>query len=241
MVLGLIGTILAAGAIAAWADKGSKNAYPKMSNSKVRNDMDAEFARYGIKGQNGRFDNTKVKMIAARNNVQANKHGILPEEGWKRCRSYVAKYANCDQDILDFEEAWYHVVESQIRAYGRTLQDRNSKLMKSYRSNARFFNAPSHEAEWKQQEIVLEIKHWHGIAREEQLKRMKQLQDQTYWGRLCVEPPILRENPHAPDSYVEVWILYANNGHKRGSKYTNNVFKNWYNECCAKIGYDAAL
>ena len=70
---------------------------------------------------------------------------------------------------------------------------------------------------------------------------MQELQDQTYWGRLCVEPPILRVNPDVENSYTEVWVLYASNSHKQGSKHTNSVFKKWYTECCAKIGYDATL
>ena len=239
MVLSTIGMLLAAGAIAAWADKDSKKAYPKLT-TKVSNDMDAEFGRYGIKGQNGRFTDTKIKMIAARNGVRTNKNGVLPEEGWKKCRSYVAKYANCDQDILDFQDAWYRTVYNQMKAHGRTLQDPNSKLMKDYKSNARYFNAPSHKSEWQQQTIVLEINHWHTIPEEEQIKRMNELQDQTYWGNLCVEPPILRNNPHS-HGHIEVWMLHASSDHKQGSSRTKRFFKNRYKECCAKLGYDAML
>ena len=240
MVWGIIGTALAMGAISGLANKNGKKAYPKMTNQ-VSNNMDAEFARYGIKGQNGRFDTTKIKMIAARNNVATDKYGVLPEHGWKRCRSYVARYANSNQDILDFEQAWYDTIQTQLNIKRRKISNPKNKALKDYKRHNRYFNAPSHRSEWQQKIIVLELKHWFGIPKEEQEKRMQELQDHTYWGQLCAEPPILRENPSIPGSYTEVWILHASNTHIQGSKHTNNVFKGWYKECCTKLGYEHQL
>ena len=73
-MFGVIGTILAMGAIAGYTDKDSRKAYPAMDEKKVRAAMDAECARYGIKGQNGKFTEQWINMIAAINSkINANK------------------------------------------------------------------------------------------------------------------------------------------------------------------------
>lgn len=239
MVLGgIIGTVIAMGAISGVADRHNKNAYPGLNKA----ELDAECARYGIRGRTGNFTETHIRKIAARNNVPCNKHGVLPENGWKECVRYVQQYVNSDTDLRDFEQAWYGLVETQMKQRSARLKDPNSKIMQQYKKHDQFFSSTdTPDARWKSKTIVLEIKHWHGMPKEEHLKRMHELQDQTFWGRLCKEKPILRDNPRMPDSYTETWILYAGSKHEQGSKYTESVFKDWYKECCASLGYDAAL
>ena len=240
-MLGIIGTVLAMGAISEYANQKNKKAYPKMSQSQVQNDMDAEFARYGIKGQNGRFTETKINMIAARNNVKPNKYGVLPEEGWKHCRRYVAGYANDDQDIIDFEKAWYDTVEHQLKVQRKKISNPNinKKAKQYYESEKRIKRTMDDRKNGPI--IVLEYKHWHGIPKEEQLKRMEELQHQTIWGEICAEPPILRDNTRLPNCYNEVWIIHGKKNDKQGTFSTNNYYKDLYTKCCAKIGYNAEL
>lgn len=241
MILEIIGTTLAMGAISSIADRHSKKAYPNLTEQDKRN-MDAEFARYGIRGQIGELTEEKIRKIAARCNVPTNKNGILPEEGWLKCRNYVAQYLNSEEDWDYFKMSWEYAIGEQLKRRSEMLKDPSNKIIQEYERYAQYFNDTNDvNASWKAQTIVLEIKHWHGIPKEEQLKRMKQLQNETFWGLLCVEPPILRDNPRMLDMYTEVWILHAAESHVQGSRHTENVFKDWYTQCCAKLGYDAAL
>ena len=241
MVWGIIGTALAMGAISSIAERKSKKAYPNLTKQDER-DMDAEFARYGIRGKEGDLNTEQILKIAARCNVPPNKNGILPELGWLKCQNYVSQYFNSEEDWSYFKSMWEYTVGEQLKNHSKLIKHPSNKIIQEYEHNKQYFNRTNTEdASWKAQTIVLQIKHWYGIPKEEQIRRMKQLQDETFWGLLCAEPPILRDNPSMPESYTEVWILYAADSHIQGSKYTNNVFKGWYKECCAKIGYDAAL
>ena len=241
MVLGTMGTILTMGAISHIANKHSKKAYPNF-NKKIEKEMDAEFARYGIRGKNGELTEEDIRKIAARCNVPTNKNGILPEKGWLKCQNYVAQYLNNEEDWDYFKTSWEYAIGQQLEEHSKQLQHPSNKIIQEYQYNNKYFNdTNSKNCSWKAQTIVLELKHWYGIPKEEQLRRMKQLQNDTFWGLFCVEPPILRDNPHISNTYTEVWILYASKEHQQGTKYTENVFKNWYTQCCAKLGYDAML
>lgn len=236
-MLGILGVALAMGAISGYANQEFKKAYPKMNHPQVKNDMDAEFARYGIKGKNGRFTETKINMIAARNNVQPNKYGVLPEEGWKHCRRYVVGYANSNQDIIDFEKAWYDAVEHQLKIQRKKI---SNKTTKKYCNAEKIVKKTMHQRK-NGPTVVIELKHWHGIPKEEQLKRMRELQKQTIWGKILHEPPILRDNPRFEGCYTEVWIINGTNLDTPGSWGTNKYYKDLYTKCCGKIGYEANL
>lgn len=240
-MLGTIGLMLTMGAIASYADKDSRKAHPAVNDKKFRAKMDAEYARYGIKGQNGRFTETQINMIAARNNVRPNKYGVLPEDGWLKCQSYVFEYANCDEDIDDFKRAWYDTIEHQLKMQRKQISNpENNKKVREYRTSEKYINGKLEEIK-RGPTIVLEFKHWHGIPKEEQLQRMKELQEKTIWGKICKEEPILRHNTSYEDTYKEVWIIKGMKHHKQESWSTQKFYKNLYSQCCAKIGYDAEL
>lgn len=241
VVLGTLGMLAAAAGIAEWADKSSKNAYPAMKDHQIKKDFEAECARYGIKGKTNKFTDLQIMKIAAYNNVRVDKYGILPEDGWMKCEAFVQKYSNNIDDLLDFQNAWHTAIAHQLDRKRKVISDPNNKVLRRYPKNNKFFSDPKNDHKWKKKTIVLELHHWHGIPVDQQLQRMNELQTETYWGRLCKEPPILRENPNVPGTYIETWILYASAGHTQGSRYTEGIFKDWYKECCAKIGYDAML
>ena len=133
VLLELLGIGFTIACISKYGEKQAKKAYPQMQDKKVKSDTDAEFARYGIKGKNNKFTDTKINMIAARCNVTPNKYGVLPQNGWKYCRSYVARYANSNQDILDFEQAWYTTVQHQLKMQQSEISNPNkNKKAKAY-------------------------------------------------------------------------------------------------------------
>lgn len=240
-MLGVIGTILAMGAINEAANISSRKAYPEMNDKKRRTDFDAECARYGIKGQAEEFTVTRINMIAARNHVSPNKYGVLPEDGWMKCRDYVMKYINNPQDLSDFRNAWYDTVEYQLEIQRKKISDptTNRKVRQYYDSEKRIRSSMKNRENGPT--LVLEYKHWHGISKGEQLQRMEELQKDTVWGEICAEPPILRDNPRFPNTYTEVWIIKGEEDDKAESLSTQRYYKNLYTNCCAKLGYNAAL
>ena len=70
---------------------------------------------------------------------------------------------------------------------------------------------------------------------------MKELQEQTIWGQICKDQPILRHNSRHENTYKEVWIIKGRDHDRQESGATQNYYKNLYTECCAKIGYNAEL
>jgi len=241
VLLELLGIGFTIACISKYGEKQSKRAYPQMQDKKVQSSTDAEFARYGIKGKNNKFTDTKINMIAARCNVTPNKYGVLPENGWKHCRSYVARYANSNQDILDFEQAWYTTVQHQLKMQRSEISNPNkNKKAKAYNDVEQYIKH-SLKSRKNGPTIVLEYRHWHGISKDEQLKRMKELQQKTIWGKICKEAPLLRDNPYAPNSYTEIWIINGKPDDEQGSSKTNREYKKLYEKCCAKIGYNAHL
>lgn len=229
--MGLITSVLGLGlgmaAISAAAEGSEKKAYPKLD----KNQFDAENARYGIRGPSG-FDDERIKKIAARCGVTPNKAGILPEQGYVMCISYVEQYLNDDTDIPDFEHAWVRAVQHQIlekQSKARATINPKYEIAKDLVENNIMKDA---------EPIILEYKHWHGIPKKEHLKRMNELMDKTFWGLYCKEPPILRDNPRMQNSYTETWIMYPLPGQKQGGWSTERSFKNHYKLCCERLGYE---
>lgn len=231
MVLSLIGVGLAAAAISGLAEQSSKRAYPSLNEK----EFDAINGSKGI--AHGGYPDEKIMKIAARCGVKPNKHGVLPQNGKNNCIRYVTKYADHDRDIEKFKRAWDRTVENQIKKHGNNLKEkyaRNYEYMKGIveRKGHGFFGGPT---------IVLEINHWHGINKKEQLKRMKELQDQTIWGDVCIHQPKLRHNPNFPGGFTEYWTLHGGKDDKQGKRSTIKKYKGLYTDCCAHIGYDAML
>ena len=226
-LLSLIGVGLSMAAIEGWANSKQKKAYPGLSYSK----FDAECARNGIRCPLG-FTKDQILKIAARNGVKPNKAGLLPENGWVECIYYVERYANSARDVESFKRAWRRTVENQIKEkqkVARNTVDPEYERIKRHIEANYDQNGPA---------IVLEYKHWHGMPKEEHLKRMNALYNDTFWGSLCKEKPILRDNPRMEGSHTEVWIMNGHVTDDQDSLSTKRKFKNNYKLCCKQLGYE---
>ena len=230
-LLSLLGVGATIATISTWADHKNHSAYKNFNKEKFHQ----EVLRYGIKGKKGFFNTDDIKKIAAYHHIRPNKHGILPENGWEKCEQYVKTYANTPFDWGDFKREWKNTIKLQIKEKEQRLQDPNNASIKQYETYKNMPKMTDGEI------MVLEYKHWHGIPKEEHLKRMNELYNNTFWGKMCAEPPILRDNPRFPNSHTEIWIMYCQKWHKPYSFNAKMSFKNWYKTCCAKLGYDAAL
>ena len=233
MVLGLIGVGLSALAINSAVKQRGKKAYPRLDNKQ----FDADNASNGI--AHGGFSEEKIMKIAARCGVRPNKHGILPQNGKNNCLRYVSRYADHDNDVINFKKAWDRTIKKQLKNRSSDLREKYSNNYE-YKKNIvdcrghGYFGGPN---------IVLEIFHWDGISKEEQLRRMKDLQNNSIWGDVCVKKPKLRRNSnnHYPSGYVEVWTLSGGKDDVQGKRSTMKKYKNLYRDCCAHLGYDAML
>ena len=226
-LLSLIGLGLSMAAIEGYANSKAKKAYPGLNYG----EFDAQCARHGIRGSLG-FSEQHILKIAARNGVELNKAGILPEDGWVECIYYVERYANSARDVEDFKRAWHRVVKNQIekkQQIARNTTNPEYELVKAHIDANYNKNGPP---------IVLEYKHWHGMPKEEHLKRMNALYNDTFWGSLCKEKPILRDNPRIKGSHTEVWIMNGHSTDDQNSLSTKRKFKNNYKLCCQQLGYE---
>ena len=232
-MLGLIGIGLAALGINQAAKKHGQKANPNLNITK----FDADCAEYGVATSSAGYTRQKILDIAARCGVRPNKYGVLPEDGWKHCLDYIGQYVNHPDDISNFERDWRIVVADQ-------LKDKSSQLIqKHWKYYQHQYNGYLNNKElWAcGPKIVLEFRHWHGLPKEEYLKRLEDIQTKTFWGELCLKPPVLRHNPRFKDSFIETWVVHGSKFDKQGSRITNNSWASLYEDCCGVCGYDAML
>jgi hypothetical protein len=233
MVLGTIGMLLAAGAIAGAADKRSKKANPNLNNKR----FDADCARYGVATSSAGFTSQKIMDIAARCGVRPNKYGVLPEDGWKRCMHYVSNYVNNPGDIAHFERDWRKTVAIQLNGKAEMLIEKH--WPDYYHQYQGFLKYPDH---WLSgPPLVLELKHWHGLPKEDHLARMKDIQENTFWSELVIGRPVLRHNPRFEDAHIEVWTVRGSKNDKPDSWISKRKKLALYEDCCGVCGYDAML
>ena len=226
MVLGTFGMLLTAGAISGLADKSKKKANPKLNNT----EFDAHCARLGI-------SRVKIMDIAARCGVTPSKYGVLPEDGWKHCLNYVSNYVNDPDDIEQFKRNWAHVVERQLKSKSQQIID---KYWDSYQNSYQLFL--KNKNNWLNGPIItLELRHWHGLPKDQHIARLKDIQLKTFWNELALKDPILRNNPRFKDAHIEFWILRGGRYDEQDSRLTNNKMKTLYKKCCGVCGYDAML
>ena len=233
VLLSLLGVALGAAAINSAAKQHGKKTNPKLNTTK----FDADSARYGVATSSAGFTRQKIIDIAARCGVQSNKYGVLPEDGWKHCIKYVSNYINDPQDIANFERDWKITVASQ-------LEDRSEQTIKKYWDDyqRQYKKYLKNKEYWTTGPIVtLQFKHWHGLPKDQYLKRLENIQTKTFWGELVHTPPILRNNPNFKNSFIEVWVMKGSKGDTQGSYLTNNRMKLLYKRCCGVCGYDAML
>ena len=233
VLLELIGVALGASLINGMAKKSSMKANPRLNTTR----FDANNARYGVASSSSGFTKQKIIDIAARCGVRPNKYGVLPEEGWKKCLKYVSEYVNNPDDIANFERDWRMTVASQLKDKSAKMIEENwagyQHQYNGYLNNKEYWTSGP--------DIVLEFKHWHGLSRDQHLKRLKDIQTKTFWGELCLQDPILRKNPRIDNSYVEVWVMRGSKHDKQGDWLTHNAWNMTYKRCCGVCGYDSML
>ena len=233
MVLDLIGALIGAKAINDVGKKYSQKANPNLNDKK----FDADCAEYGVATSSAGYTQQKIMDIAARCGVRPNKYGVLPENGWKHCLDYIAEYVNHPDDISNFERDWRIVV-------ARQLDDKSAKLIEEkwpyyqtsyngYLENKEFWTSGP--------KIVLRFKHWHGLPKDEYLKRLEDIQTKTFWGELVLKPPVLRNNPRFEDSFTETWVMQGCKTDELGRGLTHNAWRTLYKTCMGVCGYDAML
>lgn len=233
VLLELIGVALGAALINSVAEQHGKKANPNLNETR----FDADNARYGVATSSAGFTYQKIMDIAARCGVRPNRHGVLPEEGWKRCLKYVETYMNDPNDLLNFERDWKMAVASQLKEKSAKMIEKHwegyQHQYKGYLEHKEFWTSGP--------KIVLEFKHWHGLPKEEHLKRLENIKTKTFWGELALQDPILRKNPRVDNSFIEVWVMQGDKHDKQGDWLTNNHFKCLYSDCCGVCGYDPML
>lgn len=226
VLLELIGVALGASLINGMSKKSSMKANPQLDVKQ----FDADCARYSVIGQD-------IMDVAARCGVKPNKYGVLPEDGYKHCMEYVTQYVNHPDDIELFKRDWLLTVEQQLKAKSDLMIN---KYWGDYQHQYNgYLNNKEH---WTSgPDIVLEFKHWHGLSKDQHLKRLKDIQTKTFWGELCLKDPILRKNPRINDSYIEVWVMRGRKYDKQGDWLTHNSWEMTYEVCCGVCGYDSML
>ena len=233
VLLELLGVALGAAAINSATKQSSKKANPRLNTTR----FDANNARYGVATSSAGFTKQKIMDIAARCGVKPNKHGVLPEDGWKNCLKYVSEYVNHPDDVTNFERDWRMTVASQ-------LKDKSAKMIEeNWGGYQHQYNGYLNNKErWTSgPKIVLEYKHWHGLPKDQYLQRLEDIQNKTFWGELTIQPPILRNNPRFEDSFIEVWVMQGRKPDKQGDWLTHNAWNTTYERCCGVCGYDAML
>ena len=220
MVLGTIGMLLAAGAIARTAERRSMNAYPTLDKKRY----DKHNAVHGI----NIYD---INKIAARNGVRCDKYGVLPENGWVQCKRYVQQYANTPQDVENFPKAWLEGVQKQLDHKHAVIKAKAEQNYKQYRKQwLDAVNSKTSKTE------VLQFKHWRGIGREEHQKRLDEMM-KTDWRMIVARDPILRPLPNFTSSHLEVWEVYQS-PEIWGTKMGGQPYEMYYEWFCNLCGYD---
>lgn len=233
VLLSLLGVAVGAKLVNSAAKQHGKKANPKLNTTK----FDADNAQYGVATSSAGFTRQKIMDIAARCGVRPNKYGVLPENGWKHCIKYISNYINDPQDIANFERDWRMTVADQ-------LKNKSSILIEKHWDNYQhqYNGYLKHKKHWTSgPTIVLRLKHWHGLPKDQYIKRLKDIQTKTFWGELAIKDPVLRNNPRFEDSFIEVWTMQGGRHDHQGDWLTNNKFKTLYKDCCGVCGYNAML
>ena len=240
MLLSLLGVAASAALINSAAKRHQQKANPNLDRAK----FDAQNAEYGIATSSLGFTEQKIMDIAARCGIRPNKNGVLPPNGWKLCMKYVSKYINHPDDLINFERDWLQTVERQMARRSTQLinesEDNYEHLCKNW-----YGGYPGKKPEKDlinyTHKSILEVKHWHGLPREEHVKRIYDIYTNTILCECCCKPPILRPNPRIKDSHVETWVFGCLPHQKPNTRLTRNAHKCVYEDCCEHLGYDPAL
>lgn len=200
MILGSLVVCWGVASVISRDGKNSRRAYPKMNDKDERARFDQENARYGIMHN---MSDKKIRKIAAYCRVRPEKNGILPMRGYQECENYVRKYLNSSKDMDKFRNAW--------RDYVRKC--RNKKIRQNnYKYHGKYYDV--YERNLREtnnyqggEEIVIQIDHWNNLSKKEHMERMKKIQEETIFGKIVIESPILRDHATKYGAYTETWIV----------------------------------
>ena len=236
VLLELLGVALGAAAVNGAAKRHQQKANPSLDRKK----FDADNARYGVASHEAGYTEQRIMDIAARCGVRPNKYGVLPENGYKHCLKYVAKYVNHPDDVDNFERDWRRTISKQLTRKAAQLKSESEKHYE-YLYRQWYLNGMKEKCEKGGNTIVLTFKHWHGMPKDQHLGRMENLIENTLWGDRIVEQPILRHNPRFEDSHIETWVVKAIPSARQDSRITHNGLTLAYKTCCKHLGYDPML
>lgn len=227
LLLSLIGIGLGAATVQGLAS--ASDVHQGWMTSQEKENFDQMNARDGIHAE-------QIENIARRCKIKTNKWGVLPSDGWQDCLYYVRKYANSEDDIDVFIENWKKTFKHQyeIEMPKKIKNAKNAQKHSKYESSIKDdINSPYTIKTY-------EITHWKGITKEEHIKRMEKLCNDTCLKHVLQKPPILRWSSDRKDMFTEFWVIRV--PRSPGNLVCNpKAFKNTYKICCEHLGYDSEL
>lgn len=236
VLLTLLGVAAGTALVNGAAKKHQQKANPNLNRSK----FDADNAQYGVATSSVGYTEQKIMDIAARCGVRPNKHGVLPENGYKHCFDYVSNYINHPSDLDNFERDWREAIAKQLSRKSDKLKSESEEHYE-YICKQWYTDGIKEKCERSGKTIVLTIKHWHGMSKDQHLERVDNLVKNTILGDKITKQPIIRNNPRFDNSLVETWVFKALPSDKQDGMLTMNSYKLLYKTCCKHLGYDPML
>ncbi|RAP50205.1 MAG: hypothetical protein BZ138_06920 [Methanosphaera sp. rholeuAM270] len=224
-----------------------QQAYPGIDDEEFDKENAMNGVAYGLNDE-------RIRMFAARFGVRYKdaEFKILPELNHhqdRRISEYVEKYALHQDDINTFYNAWNDYnkkmekrkIEIRVERNKSRYQNRKEKYeeikkegihiwVKSKINPDGSITPSHHEKKYYDIPQVLEFYQWPDINKEECLKRMKKIKEETYLKEIVVGKPILRGNNGL--GWHMTWQIKAP---------SENTAKREYEACCSKFGWDTKI
>lgn len=226
VLMSLIGAAVAYSAVKGAcnvAEQYGKNANPELDNRQF--DLNNNLNGIKIRGEQN------ILNIAARCGIRMQ-NGVLPRYGYKNCIKYVRGYLNDPKEINTFKSEWKKVSNQQQRRQAK-------KLAKSFDGEYhRLVNVWEGKKWDHDRSIILEFDHWYNLTLNEHKQQAMDLYDNTYFGEIAMQPPVVRKHPTIYGKRTEVWKVKATKDAKQDNWVTKNTYGGLYDTCCKYRGYN---
>lgn len=134
-------------------------------------------------------------------------------------------------DLAQIMRTHYYFKDNEIeiikRKYEQSIQKQKVEQKNHINERYKELYQDYLNSSWENYYDYYTIKHWHTITKEEHERRLKDIYDNTFWGKISIEPPYLIKNPDMM-GYIEVW-------HIRKNKYKS--MDKYYDIAIKKLGY----